>query len=85
MNIQQIIVTIIYLSLNSKSTKFTGTQLRTRVPITITMVQLNLNFTHVCGYMHARTCFTRVKIYNVECILFAPHSFVVRTCAIKQS
>ena len=47
-------------------------------------VQLNLNFIHVCGYMHARTCFTRVKVYNVECIFFVACGFVVCTREIKQ-
>ena len=32
-----------------------------------TMAQLNLNFTHV---MLAHTCFTHVKVYNMECIFF---------------
>ena len=42
------------------------------------MVQFNLNFTHACGYMCARTCFTRVKVYNVECIFFVARGFLVR-------
>ena len=49
------------------------------------MVQLNLNFTHECGYTRARTRFTRVKVYNVECIFFIARGFVVCTDAIKQS
>ena len=36
----------------------------------IATVQLNLNFTHVCGYMCAWTRFAHVKVYNVECIFF---------------
>ena len=35
--------------------------------------------------MRARTCFTRVKVYNVECIFFVARGFIVRTRAIKQS
>ena len=48
------------------------------------MVQLNLNFTHACGYTHTRTRFTQVKVYNVECIFFVARGFVVRTRANKQ-
>ena len=29
-------------------------------------VQLNLKFTHACGYTHAHTRFAHVKVYNVE-------------------
>ena len=47
-------------------------------------VQLNLNFTHACGYTQARTRFSCVKVYNVECIYFVACRFVVRTRAIKQ-
>ena len=42
------------------------------------MVQLNLNFTHACWYTSACTRFTRVKVYNVECIFFVARGFVVR-------
>ena len=49
------------------------------------MVQLNVNFTHACEYMRARTHFKCVKIYNVECIFFIAHGFFVRTCAITSS
>ena len=35
--------------------------------------------------MHARTYFTHVKVYNVECILFVVRGFVMCTLAIKQS
>ena len=51
----------------------------------LSMVQLNLNLTHVCGYTCARTCFTPVKVYNVECIFFVARGFVVHIHAIKQS
>ena len=34
--------------------------------------------------MCAHTHFTRVKVYNVECIFFIARGFVVRTHAIKQ-
>ena len=44
-------------------------------------VQLNLNVTHGCGYMCARTHFMRVKVDNVECIFFVARRFVMRTCA----
>ena len=47
-------------------------------------VQLNLNFTHACGYTQACTRFSCVKVYNVECIYFVACRFVVRTRAIKQ-
>ena len=47
-------------------------------------VQLNLNFTHACKYMHARTHFTCIKVYNVECIFFVARGFVMCTRAIKQ-
>ena len=49
------------------------------------MVQLNVNFTYACEYMRARTRFTRVKIYNVECIFFIARGFFVCTCAITSS
>ena len=39
----------------------------------------------MCGYTLARTHFTRVKVYNVECIFFVIRRFVVRTHVIKQS
>ena len=48
-------------------------------------VQLNLNFTHTCGYTCACTCFMQVKVYNVEYIFFVARGFVMRTRAIKQS
>ena len=41
-------------------------------------VQVNLNFTQACGYTSAWTCFTCVKVYNVECILVA--SMHTRIC-----
>ena len=47
------------------------------------MVQLSLNFTHMCGYTYARTRFVRVKVYNLECILLVACGFVVHTLAIK--
>ena len=45
------------------------------------MVQLNLNFIHT--HTHARTRFTRVKVYNVECIFFVARGFIVCTRVIK--
>ena len=33
----------------------------------------------------ASTCFTQVKVYNVECIFFVVHRFVLCTRVIKQS
>ena len=51
----------------------------------VATVQLNLNITDACGYMHVRTHFTRVKVYNVECIFFVAYRFVMHTRVIKQS
>ena len=48
------------------------------------MVQLSLNFTHMCGHTCAQTCFVCVKVYKLNCI-FVARSFVVRTHAIKHS
>ena len=49
------------------------------------MVQLNLNLTHACQYMRVPTHFTHVKVYNLACISFVVHGFVMRSHAIKHS
>ena len=43
------------------------------------MVELNLNFTHVCRYTHVLTCLTHAKLQKLACAHTVAHDFGVRT------
>ena len=45
------------------------------------MVQLNLNFTHACGYTHVPACLLHVKLKNLACICTVACKFDMHTPA----
>ena len=59
--------------------KFSGEKCQVKKHV----IQLNLNFTHVCRYKHAPAHSPRVKLFNLACTCIVACNFIVCTHATE--